>query len=244
MGRCLLSAKRNYSINGVMEQRTAEWYRARLGRFTGSGVWALMGSGRVKGDDFSQTGKSYILSRAAERNLCDELVNDDMMLEDYMNRVNPQTRAMEWGILLEDEARGAYQELTHNRVELVGFIPSVSVSALGSSPDGVVWTASEGRGALEIKCPTADTFFKYATGVKDNESLKKVCPEYYWQCQCHMLVLGVGWCDFVVYHPLMRQRITVTRIVRDDDAITAMIAKVKAAEEMIEELNKNLLPEI
>jgi len=61
-----------------MEQRTAEWHNARLGKFTASEIHKLMG---VKG--LGETGKTYAFEKAIEQlyGLIDEnFVSFDMQI--------------------------------------------------------------------------------------------------------------------------------------------------------------------
>ena len=62
-------------------QHSIEWFRKRLGNFTGSQVGLLMRKGRT--DYFSDTAKTYIYQVASERDMNPEIVNDDVEFEKY-----------------------------------------------------------------------------------------------------------------------------------------------------------------
>jgi hypothetical protein len=57
-----------------------------------------------------------------------------------------------WGQMHEDVAIRAYMSQTNNRVEKVGLC-LFECGYLGSSPDGLVYSASNETGVLEVKCP-------------------------------------------------------------------------------------------
>ena len=63
-----------------MEQRTLEWYRARLGHITGSQVYKIMGKGR-KGE-FTDTGYSYLRKVIGEQTMRQDFIDDDAEFED------------------------------------------------------------------------------------------------------------------------------------------------------------------
>ena len=58
------------------EQRTYDWHRARLGNWTGSEIYKLMGKGRSKSEKFSETAKSYIIKVLSERMLNADVVDN------------------------------------------------------------------------------------------------------------------------------------------------------------------------
>jgi hypothetical protein len=86
-----------------MEQHTQEWYKARLGKITGSMVYVLMSTPRKKGETFTDTAKNYLYQLAAERNLNDAF--KDTYFDEYLERVNVETRAMRYGTDTEELAR-------------------------------------------------------------------------------------------------------------------------------------------
>lgn len=90
-------------------------------------------------------------------------------------------------------------------------------------------TDDEGKGVIEIKCPNLKTYLTYATSISDNETLKKVVPEYYWQCQAHMSCTSAEWCDFIVFCPFASRPMHIVRIERDEDAINQMLERVTLA---------------
>jgi putative phage-type endonuclease len=154
-----------------MEQRTTDWHNARVGKFTASEIHKLMG---LKG--LGETGKSYAFDKAVEE-LFGE-VKDNYVSFD-MNR----------GIELEPMAFSKFKDLKSLEfleVEQCGFF---SKDFHGASPDGLV----SDNAILEIKCPSATTFFKL---VLDNEIDKR----YYYQMQHQMLCTGRNKAYFFNYY--------------------------------------------
>jgi putative phage-type endonuclease len=124
-----------------MNQRTDEWFQARLGHVTASRV-----SDAIAGKD-TATRRNYMVQLIAER-----LTNQQQ--ESFTNA------AMQWGTETEPLARAAYQA-EHDLVEEVGFIKHPSIEWFGASPDGVV-----GEGLIEIKCPNTTTHLDWILGKK------------------------------------------------------------------------------
>jgi putative phage-type endonuclease len=124
-----------------MNQRTDEWFQARLGHVTASRV-----SDAIAGKD-TATRRNYMVQLIAER-----LTGQQQ--ESFTNA------AMQWGTETEPLARAAYQA-EHDLVEEVGFIKHPSIEWFGASPDGVV-----GEGLIEIKCPNTTTHLDWILGKK------------------------------------------------------------------------------
>lgn len=74
-------------------QHSIEWFRKRLGIFTGSQIGLLMKKGRS--DYFSDTAKTYIYQVAAERSMNPAIINDDVLFEKYLNQTCVNTKAMQ-----------------------------------------------------------------------------------------------------------------------------------------------------
>jgi putative phage-type endonuclease len=178
----------------MMEQRTPEWYAARLGKVTASRV----------ADITSKTKSGYSTSRAnymAEL-LCERLTGTKA--DGYVNA------AMQWGIDIEPSAREAYQSLLGVLVEETGFVNHPDITMAGASPDGLIGDV----GMVEIKCPT--------TSVHIDTLMSGVVPSKHMaQIQWQMACTGRNWCDFVSYDPRMPEnmRMFVQRVDRDETYI-------------------------
>ena len=120
-----------------MEQRTEEWYKARLGKVTASRVADVLAK--------TKTGVS-----ASRANYLTELVVERLtgqQAEFYTND------AMQWGTDTEPQARMAYEAHKNVLVDEEGFIDHPSISNFGCSPDGLIGDS----GLIEIKCPNSKT---------------------------------------------------------------------------------------
>lgn len=183
------------------EQRTEEWYAARLGKVTASRVADLMAKTK-SGPSASRT--NYMAELIVER-------LTGQRTEGFTNA------AMQWGTDTEPQARAAYEFLTDADVTEVGFCAHPLIADFGASPDGVIGDL----GLVEIKCPnTAAHLETLLSG--------EVPSKYMTQMQAQMACTGRAWCDFVSFDPRMPgdMQMFVKRVARDDAAIAQMEAEI------------------
>lgn len=225
-------------ITTDVKQRTPEWYRARLGNFTGSKISALMGSSRTKSEIFSETAKSYIFAVMAERMLNPAIIENDELFQEYLDSKQVTSRAILWGQENEDYAKDAYLKAKGVEVGALLEVSSCTHDTLehfAASPDGLIKLEGGEFRALEIKCPEEQTAVKYFCEIKDAATLKKTKPEYYWQIMAEMACTGAKDADFVVYQPRLTKPLHVVRIERNEEDIKAMEERVKLANDLITE---------
>ena len=194
-----------------MEQRTDDWFAARLSKVTASRV----------ADVIAKTKTGYGAGRA---NYMADLVVERLTGQKASSFTNA---AMEWGTEQEPYARAAYAAKTGILVEEVGFIDHPTVAMSGASPDGF---AEEGL--IEVKCPNTATHLEYV--------LAELPPlKYFTQMQWQMACTGRPWCDFVSFDPRLPERLQllVVRVPRDDDYIAMLETEVK---KFLAELDDNL----
>ena len=67
------------------------------------------------------------------------------------------------------------------------------------------------------------------------ETLKRIKPEYYWQCQSHCECNKVVWCDFIFYDQMQKGEIVIIRIDKCDEEIKLMLNRIELANKYIEE---------
>lgn len=154
-----------------MQQRSDEWFQARLAKVTASRLIDIMPGQR-----------GY---RAARQNYMMELICQKLsgnIEEGYTSE------AMQRGIDIEPIARAAYEADKGLFVEECGFIVSETEKGFGASPDGLVGD----DGLLEIKCPNTATHLQFLKNGKPKR-------EYILQMHGQMLCTGRKWCDFVSY---------------------------------------------
>lgn len=109
---------------------------------------------------------------------------------------------------------------------------------LHASPDGFCENRKQ---VVEIKCPNSDTYIKYVTNIKDAQTLKEVCPEYYWQMQLQMYVFDTNSGYFVAYDPRVHcMPIFYTLIERNEQDIQEMVEKATYWYNFATKIIKNL----
>ena len=184
-----------------MEQRTEEWFAARLGKVTASRVADVLA--KIKSGE-SASRKNYKMELVVQR-----LTNK--VGESFTNA------AMEWGTEQEPFARMAYEAHTGTFVKEEGFVDHPTIEGFGCSPDGIV-----GEGLIEIKCPNTANHIET---VLENKVPSKYIP----QMQCQMACTGAKWCDFVSFDPRVPEdlQLFVVRVERDQEYIDAMEVEVK-----------------
>jgi putative phage-type endonuclease len=184
-----------------MEQRTEEWFAARLGKVTASRVADVLA--KIKSGE-SASRKNYKMELVVQR-----LTNK--VGESFTNA------AMEWGTEQEPFARMAYEAHTGTFVKEDGFVDHPTIEGFGCSPDGIV-----GEGLIEIKCPNTANHIET---VLENKAPSKYIP----QMQCQMACTGAKWCDFVSFDPRVPEdlQLFVVRVERDQEYIDSMEVEVK-----------------
>lgn len=217
----------------MTEQRTAEWKQQRLGYFTGSCIGKLMTGTRSDKSAFGDSAMSYIYSVASERNLNEKVIADEAIWQMYDEQVSAWSKAIQFGIDWEPEARKMYAKVTGNKVTETGSVEHPTIQFLSASPDGIIETKDGEYGVLEIKCPTPSVFMEYCDTVFDNASLKKAKSEYFYQTQAEMFVTGAAFCDFVAFNPFMKNRIHIVRIAPDNGVFEAIRERVEKANNII-----------
>ncbi|WP_409361593.1 lambda exonuclease family protein [Bartonella heixiaziensis] len=199
-----------------MEQRTAEWFQARLGKVTASNVYNVL----------SKTAKGLPTSKYEDYKM--KLMTERLTGEISQSYTTP---AMQWGIEHEEDALREYEFIYDTNVTRCGFIPHPKMEMAGASPDGFVGE----DGLIEVKCPQSTThlrFFMY----------DEIKPEYIAQMQFQMACTGRKWCHFISYNPQFLGRSTslrmkIKRVYRDEGYIEEIN---KAVEAFLAEIEQNM----
>ncbi len=185
-----------------MEQRTDEWFDARLGKVTASRVKDLIAKTKT---GYSSSRKNY-----AAQLVCERMTRQKA--ESYSNA------AMQWGVEQEPNARTEYEMKCNQIVEEIGFIEHPTIPWAGASPDGLIGD----DGMVEIKCPNTATHIEWLlAGTPPAEHL----PQMAWQLTC----ANRQWVDFVSYDPRMpeKHRLFVVRYNRNDEYISELEEEVE-----------------
>ncbi len=174
-----------------MEQRSPEWFAARLGKVTASRVADLMATTKT---GFAASRANYMAEL-----ICERLTGQPT--EKYSNA------AMQWGTETEPQARAAYSFMRDVEVVETGFVLHPTIADLGASPDGLVLD----DGLVEIKCPSTATHIETL--------LSETIPaKYVTQMQVQMACTGRAWCEFVSFDPRLPADLQLwSKIVRRDD---------------------------
>lgn len=190
-------------MNTQLAQGSPEWFAARLGKVTASRI----------ADVVARTKSGWGASRANYMSalVCERLTG--VKEDTYVNA------AMQWGTDHEPEARAAYEFLTGNAVELVGFVDHPKIPMSGASPDGHIGE----DGSLEIKCPNTATHIEF---LLEQSIPQKYMLQMQWQLACS----GRQWADFVSYDPRMPEglRMFQKRVMRDSALIPTLERDVTA----------------
>lgn len=213
------------------EQRSLDWYRARLGNFTGSRVGDLMVTERG-GTGFGKTAMSYIYEVAAERSLHPIVVTWDEEFNRYLDVVDITNKAMRYGTEHEAECRDMLEAELGVSIHERGSIKAEGIEHFASSPDGE-FEMDEEKCCVEIKCPRPSTYMEYKATIKTAADLKKVNAKYYWQCQSHMLVTGATRCVFATYCEFMTEPLHYIWVERNEDDQQMIRQRVTEANEII-----------
>jgi putative phage-type endonuclease len=198
-----------------MEQRSEEWFAARLGVITASRFKDVMAKTK---SGSAATREAYKWQIVAER------------LSGEQQDVY-QNSAMRWGTEKEPEAMAAYEWLYDVEVDQVGLIKLSDT--VGCSPDGFV-TDNVG---IEIKCP-------YNTSIHLQTLDSGEMPKgHKAQVQGCMWVTGREFWDFVSFDPRLPEKIQLfcKRIERDDDYIKELKKEIDTFDDECNELIERLL---
>ena len=186
-----------------MEQRTEEWFEARLGCVTASRTADVM----------AKTKSGYSASRA---NYMAELICERLTGE---RQAGFSSAAMQWGTETEPQARMAYEIMTGATVIETGFVLHPTIPGFGASPDGLI----DDNGLVEIKCPNTATHIEtlLSEGVQN---------KYITQMHVQMLCAGRDWCDFFSFDPRLpvELQMFIKRVEFDKELADQIVTEVQA----------------
>lgn len=186
-----------------MDQRTDEWFAARLGKATASRMADICAKTKT---GYSASRENYAMELALE-------IITNRKTDSYTNS------AMQWGVDKEPEARAAYEVATGNFVQEVGLYDHPGVPMSAASPDGLVGD----DGLIEIKCPESKQHLR-------NLISRTPDTKYIMQMQWQMACTGRQWCDFVSYDPRFpeQHQLLIVRVPRDSKLIEDLEKEVRS----------------
>jgi len=163
--------------------------QTRIGRFTSSGISALLSVGKDK-VSFGKPATTYIAEKNMERRLGRSLNTDT------------SSRATSWGKVVEMrvfEILGLeYQHVSTDSISHPQY-PDIWAGSPDLVKDGVV---------SEIKCPfTLKSFCQFAD-CKDIQEIRDNHPDgddYYWQVVSNAILTGVDKAELIIYCPYQKE---------------------------------------
>lgn len=199
-----------------MEQRTDEWFAARLGHVGCSRLGDVLASGRS--GQPSATRKNYMAELVCER-------LTGVKAEHFTSK------AMDHGTETEPMARAAYEAAHGVMVDEDGGKECPGIPDWWGSPDGLVGE----DGGLEIKCPNTATHLEtLLTG--------KINTDYLYQMAGLCYIYDRKWWDFESYDPRLPDHLStyIVRFMREDlpieqvkNGVLQFVAELKIMEEQL-----------
>lgn len=184
------------------EQRSPEWFAARLGRLTGSRAADMLAT--------IKTGEAAARRDLRTQLVCERLTGQ-MQDDGFINAV------MQRGIDCEPLAFAAYEAQTGTLVERSGFLAHLDHMA-GCSLDGHVGAFT---GILELKCPKSTTHLRYLRG-------GIVPADYLPQITHNLWISGAQWADFVSFDDRFPADLQLFIVRVDRDALSLQEYERKA----------------
>lgn len=219
-----------------ISQGSDQWDQVRVGRFTSSEMHRLMGAAyrdmtpeelkaRPKTGKGSGTKRVEVygsLSDAAETYIKEKVAETVTGIK----KDNAYAYPLVYGKEMEPQAVEYFQKIKGVECEEIGFIAFGDHA--GGSPDRMIPGTGE---IVEVKCPYSIEMQIDYLMLTDQWDLKRLKPEYFWQCQSNLLFTQAKLCHFITYDPRYPEshRLTHIQIKPDDDAFTAITEKIAAA---------------
>lgn len=199
-----------------MDQRTEDWFTARLGKVTASKVKDVMAKGRSGAPSATRT--NYMMQL-----LCERLTGT--------REEGFTSAAMQRGTDLEPVARSAYEVDKGVMTLETGLIDHPSIEWFAASPDAVVGK----EGLLEIKCPNTSTHIATLRSGQHDSA-------YDWQMLAQMACAEREWVDFVSFDDRLPEPLQYVcfRFVRDDQRIREMEAEIRSFLDELDELEQDM----
>lgn len=206
-----------------VENEESIWRKERLGKVTGSQLGKLVVKDKSKGYKLS-TGKvaSDLLYKIAwERFLITE--------SEGMNRLNVSSQSMSHGNDYELSGIEKFTEVTGISVEPSGQKFKTKGEFFGGTPDGF----TEDGGIIEVKAPWngGNHLKTLLTGEIYND-------DHFYQIQGYLYLTDLEFCWYVTFDPDLPEglNISINKIERDEEVISAIESIVEECRKIVEEL--------
>lgn len=207
------SSVRSFVVSEA-EQRSADWFAARLGRLTGSRAGDMLAT--IKSGEAAKR-RDYrtqlVLERLTGRMQEDGFVSPEMIR----------------GVEMEPSALTAYMAKSGQHVTRTGFLQHTEHMA-GCSLDGHI---GDFDGIIEIKCPKSATHLRYVR--EPWEGLNDHKP----QILHNLWITGARWCDFVSFDDRFPARYALV-VIRYERAPIDILAYEKCALKFLAEVDDEM----
>jgi len=199
--------------NEELIQGSPEWFKARLGKISGSRLGDVMRK--------TKWGESTYKER-----LRIELAIERITGKSASNVVMNQ--AMRDGVEREPDARALFEAITGKEVKEVGSFDHPTIPNTSSSPDGLIRNENA---VLEIKCPMAST---HARNLMSDTMPKNYVYQVQWEIAC----TESDYAYFASYHPDFPKelRLKWVRVEKDDSVIKSLSEAIRDFDVSIEDM--------
>lgn len=241
----------------MIEQRSLEWHKQRLGFITASEFHNMMKNSKSevpmtedeieayktehpRAKNIPTTKKVEVAFSDAtytylNRKIMERYIPKNGAADEYIEMHDITNRAMQYGTDLESMAREEYAKAMGYEVMEVEFALLEGYKDIcGVSADGIV---RKENGGCEIKCPFLIEHHMEYLMLQNIEELLDLKPEYYWQMRLNMLAWNLDWYDFVSFCPYISRskQLKVLRMFRDKEIDKEICRRLDLAKEYMKE---------
>lgn len=209
------------------EQKTLGWRIDRLGRWNASEIGNLQ-KGQLRTGEFSDTAISYIMKVAAERSFNQKLVENEDAMQAYFDSVELNTKAIQWGVDNEPNARNLFAKIKNIEVIEVGSFEHPTIPFISASPDGE-GNEKRSKFGIEIKCPSIQVYMKYLAmfGAYGKHKLSD-----------EMADIKTSVDDYMVEKIELTKKLEVKSTKTGENRLEWLLSKIKESNEALERLSE------
>ena len=209
------------------EQKTLGWRIDRLGRWNASEIGNLQ-KGQLRTGEFSDTAISYIMKVAAERSFNQKLVENENAMQAYFDSVELNTKAIQWGVDNEPNARNLFAKIKNIEVIEVGSFEHPTIPFISASPDGE-GNEKRSKFGIEIKCPSIQVYMKYLAmfGAYGKHKLSD-----------EMADIKTSVDDYMVEKIELTKKLEVKSTKTGENRLEWLLSKIKESNEALERLSE------
>ena len=209
------------------EQKTLGWRIDRLGRWNASEIGNLQ-KGQLRTGEFSDTAISYIMKVAAERSFNQKLVENEDAMQAYFDSVELNTKAIQWGVDNEPNARNLFAKIKNIEVIEVGSFEHPTIPFISASPDGE-GNEKRSKFGIEIKCPSIQVYMKYLAmfGAYGKHKLSD-----------EMADIKTSVDDYMIEKIELTKKLEVKSTKTGENRLEWLLSKIKESNEALERLSE------